>query len=64
MALTVGSITSSKGVPKSVAQITKDAAEYEFDAIVPLKYYLRTANAMVRQVCYEQDHGRLPYADC
>ncbi|KAK5092531.1 hypothetical protein LTR70_001889 [Exophiala xenobiotica] len=49
MALTVGSITSSKGVPKSVAQITKDASEYEFDAIVPLKYYLRTANAMVRQ---------------
>lgn len=50
MALTVGSITSSKGVPKSVAQITKDASEYEFNALVPLKYWLRTAAALVQQV--------------
>ncbi|KAK5942772.1 hypothetical protein PMZ80_005338 [Knufia obscura] len=49
MALTVGSITSSKGVPKSVAQITKDASEYEFNALVPLKYWLRTAAALVQQ---------------
>jgi len=51
MALTVGSITASQGVPQSVAQITKDASEYEFNALVPLKYWLRTANALVKQVC-------------
>ena len=41
---------SSHGVPKSVAEICKDASEYEFDAMVPLKYWLRTAGALVKQV--------------
>lgn len=50
MALTVGSITGSKGVPKSVPEITKDASSYEFNALVPLKYWLRTADALLKQV--------------
>ena len=50
MALTVGSIQGSKGVPKSVNEITKDASAYEFNALVPLKYWLRTADALVKQV--------------
>ena len=37
-------------VPRNVDQITKAAQDYEFDAGVPLKYWLRTANALVKQV--------------
>ena len=36
--------------PKSVEQITKQAQEYDFDATVPLKYWLRTANTLLQQV--------------
>lgn len=50
MALTIGAIQPSQGVPKSVAEITKDASDYEFNALVPLKYWVRTADAITKQV--------------
>ena len=36
--------------PKNVEQITKAAQEYEYDASVALRYWLRTAAAMVKEV--------------
>lgn len=50
MALTVGSI-NLRDAPQSVSQVTKDAQDYEYNAFIPLKYWLRTAAAMIRQVC-------------
>lgn len=49
MALTIESMQQSKARPRSVAEITQDASEYEFDAVVPLKYWLRTAANLTRQ---------------
>lgn len=51
MALTIGSIQHGKGVPKNVAQLVQDASNYEFNALVPLKYWLNTASNMIKQVC-------------
>lgn len=50
MALTIGAVQSSKGVPKSVAEITNDASDYEFNALIPLKYWVRAADALTKQV--------------
>ena len=36
--------------PRNVEQVTKAAQEYEFDAAVPLKNWLRTASALLKQV--------------
>ncbi len=36
--------------PRSVDQVTKAAQDYDFDASVPLKYWLRTASALSKQV--------------
>jgi hypothetical protein len=36
--------------PRNVEQITKAAQEYEYDAGVPLRYWLRTAAALVKEV--------------
>jgi hypothetical protein len=36
--------------PQNVDQITKAAQDYEFDAALPMKYWLRAASAMLKQV--------------
>jgi STAM-binding protein len=36
--------------PQNVDQITKAAQDYEFDAALPMKYWLRSASAMLKQV--------------
>ena len=36
--------------PKSVEQITAQAQDYDFDANVRLRYWLRTANTLLQQV--------------
>jgi hypothetical protein len=36
--------------PKSVEQITKAAQDYEYDAGLPMRNWLRTASALVNQV--------------
>lgn len=38
--------------PRSVEQITKVAQDYEYDAAVPLKYWLRTASALLKEVSH------------
>ncbi|KIY03193.1 uncharacterized protein Z520_01660 [Fonsecaea multimorphosa CBS 102226] len=35
--------------PRNVQQITKSAQEYEYDAEIPLRYWLRSAQAMLKQ---------------
>jgi len=35
---------------RNVQQITKAAQEYEYDAGVPLRYWLRSAQAMLKEV--------------
>jgi hypothetical protein len=42
--------------PRNVQQITKAAQEYEYDAGVPMRYWLRTAAALVKEV---SDCGKL-----
>lgn len=60
MSLTLGTVSSSKGPPKSVAEITQNASQYDFDALIPLKYWLRSAAAMLRQVsCTIQHYNKL-----
>lgn len=54
MSLTIGSI-NLRDAPQSVSQVTKDAQDYEYNALVPLKYWLRSAAAMIRQVGYLRD---------
>ncbi|KAK5081351.1 hypothetical protein LTR05_008145 [Lithohypha guttulata] len=49
MALTIGSVHHGKGIPKNVAQLVQDASNYEFNALVPLKYWLNTASNMIKQ---------------
>lgn len=36
--------------PRSVQQITKAAQDYEYDAAIPLRYWLRSAQAMLKEV--------------
>jgi hypothetical protein len=36
--------------PRSVQQITKAAQEYEYDAQIPLRYWLRSSQAMLQEV--------------
>lgn len=36
--------------PRSVHQITKAAQQYEYDASIPLRYWLRSAQAMLKEV--------------
>lgn len=36
--------------PRNVEQITKVASEYEYDAAYPLRYWLRTAAALIKEV--------------
>jgi len=43
--------------PRSVEQITKSAQEYEYDAAVPLRYWLRTAAALLKEVGDVLDRG-------
>lgn len=50
MALTVGSVPGSRGVPRNVQELVKSATNYDFDARVPLKYWLNTAGNMIKQV--------------
>ena len=44
--LTVGHLSA----PRSVEQITKQAHDFDFDANVPLKHWLHTANTLINQV--------------
>lgn len=44
--------------PKSVEQITKAAQIYEYDASVPMRYWLRTAAALVKEVICAKSHAR------
>lgn len=37
--------------PRNVQQITKAAQDYEYDAQIPLRYWLRSAQAMLKEVC-------------
>lgn len=36
--------------PRNVQQITEAAQEYEYDAAIPLRYWLRSAQAMLKEV--------------
>jgi len=36
--------------PRSVQQIAEAAQEYEYDASIPLRYWLRSAQAMLKEV--------------
>ena len=36
--------------PRNVEQITEAAQDYEYDAGVPMRYWLRTAAALVKEV--------------
>jgi hypothetical protein len=36
--------------PRNVEQITKAAQTYEYSALVPLRYWLRTAGTMLKEV--------------
>ena len=38
--------------PLSVPEITKDASSFDYDDAIPLKYWLRTADAINKQVRY------------
>lgn len=39
-------------VPRNVEQITKVAQNYDYDAVYPLRTYLRTAASLVKEVRY------------
>lgn len=36
--------------PLSIEQIAKRASEYDFDPLVPLRYWLRSATSLVKEV--------------
>ena len=36
--------------PMSIAEITKRAEEFEYNLFVPLRYWLRTADTLVKEV--------------
>ena len=41
---------SLRARPLSVPEITRDASSFEYDDAIPLKYWLRTADAIHKQV--------------
>lgn len=41
---------SSMHPPRNIQQITKAAQDYEYDASIPLRYWLRSAQAMLKEV--------------
>ena len=51
--LRVDTMASNQGssVPHNVEQITRLAQDYEYNPNIPLKYWLRTANSLVKEVC-------------
>ena len=46
----VGSGQDVRDRPRSVEEITDEAQKYGYDKLVPLKYWLRSANNMLREV--------------
>lgn len=42
--------TRLTSIPRSVEQITKAAQDYDYSALVPLHYWLRTARALLKEV--------------
>ena len=47
--------------PSNADQLTNLAQDYEFDASVPLKYWLRTASALSKQVSTRIKHHHEQY---
>jgi hypothetical protein len=42
--------TRVSSAPHNVEQITRLAQDYEYNPLIPLKYWLRTANTLVKEV--------------
>ena len=43
--------------PRNVEQISKTAQQYEYSALVPLRYWLRTAGTLLTEACVLPWHG-------
>ncbi|KAN0073878.1 endosome-associated ubiquitin isopeptidase [Elaphomyces granulatus] len=53
MALTVHQVVTS---PQSVEQITRMAQDYEYNQLIPLRYWLRTARSLIKEAeIYERE---------
>lgn len=50
MASRMSVVGSGGSPPQSVEKITRIAQDYEYNAAVPLRYWLRTAATLVREV--------------
>jgi len=37
--------------PKSVEEIVKEAQNFDYNPLIPLKYWLRTAGTLLKEVC-------------
>lgn len=48
------------GAPLSVEQIARQAGAFEFDPATPLRYWLRSAKTLLKEVCYAQELHQLP----
>jgi hypothetical protein len=49
--------STGSSAPQSVEKISRLAQDYKFDPAVPLRYWLRTAATLVREVCILHEHG-------
>jgi STAM-binding protein len=50
MAARNGSGKSASTQPMPVEQITKEAQTYDYNPLIPLKYWLRSAGTLVKEV--------------
>lgn len=43
--------SSGGGPPMSVQDIAAKAVDFEYNPMIPLRYWLRTADTMLKEVC-------------
>jgi len=44
-------LASGGGPPLSIQEIAAKAIDFEYNPLIPLRYWLRTADIMVKEVC-------------
>jgi hypothetical protein len=49
--MALGSVNKNIRPPRSIEQITRDAQNYDYTAVIGIKYWLRTAGALLKEVC-------------
>jgi hypothetical protein len=64
MASNISAVGTGGSPPQSVENITKIAQDYDYNAAVPLRYWLRTAATLIREVRIPHSRVRIEELTC